>query len=371
MIRKTFELRGKRYSLGFADVEEKLKRVEPRPVTKYQVLVGGRFYPPKQALAAAIDKSLADFTTFDACRVLSKLGFNVSRVKSEKINSPTISEQLFESYLNAYGLTDYEVEPAQEGTSKRPDFEVRVKGTQILFEVKQFDPTAADSNLAGGFYDPYGPIREKIEAARKKFRDLGSSCCCLVLYNNNRPLVDLDWQFVYAAMLGNLAFQMPVDTQTGAADATKARQVLAGDGKMIRYLGKEPSVPQNTTIGAILVLCQYKVGAKRFEIAVRRKERSLGRTLELPEFCREIDAARGTALDMSLTQLRLVVHENPFARVKLPRDLFNGPYDERYGDVGGRIGRIYCGSQLAQLEKEASDTAVEPQGSASQSPEIE
>ena len=102
---------------------------------------------------------------------------------------------------------------------------------------------------------------------------------------------------------------------------------------MYRYLDGQPIAAQNRTISAILVLRRYMVGAKRFEIAMKYKEKELGRKLELPEFWEEIERARGTALDLSLFQLRVIVHENPFARIQLPRELFRGPYDERY--VGG------------------------------------
>jgi hypothetical protein len=66
MTRESFELRGKRFELSRSEVEERLKRVEPRAVTKYQVRINGTPYPPKQALAAAIGKPVTNFTTMDA-----------------------------------------------------------------------------------------------------------------------------------------------------------------------------------------------------------------------------------------------------------------------------------------------------------------
>jgi hypothetical protein len=58
-------------------------------------------------------------------------------------------------------------------------------------------------------------------------------------------------------------------------------------------------------------------------------------------------------MDLSLSQLRVVVHENPFARIQFPRELFRGPYDERYDGSEGRIDRIFCGNQVEVLEEEA------------------
>jgi hypothetical protein len=357
MQRDWFELRGKRFELSRADVEDRLKHVAPKTVTKYQVRINGTAYLPKQALAAAIGKPVANFTTMDATRILTKLGFEITGPNDEMLTNKTISEQLFEAYLSASGLTDFQFEPPQDGTSRRPDYCLSVLNADILFELKQFDPDADDFNLSGGWFDPYAPIRSKIEAARKKFKDLEDKCCCLVLHNNGKPLVYLDWQHIYGAMFGNLGIQMPVDTKTGIGNPSQTKQVFSGDGKMFRYLNGQIIASQNQTISSIIVLRRYLVGQKRFEIAIKRKERQLGRELELPEFMAEMERASGTALDLSLSQLQVVVHENPFARAgrELSRALFRGPYDERYGGSEGRIVRLFCGSQLAALEHEESD----------------
>jgi hypothetical protein len=280
------------------------------------------------------------------------LGFEVIGSNDEALTKKTVSEQLFEAYLSALGLTDFRFEPPQDGTAKRPDYALKILNTEILFELKQFDPNASDFNFGFGAFDPYGPIREKIEAARKKFKDLDRFCCCLVLYNNGNPLVDLGWQFIYAAMFGNLGIQIPFNTGTGVGDQTQTREVFHGCGKMLRYLNGEAIAPQNQTICAIIVLRRYMVGRKRFEIAMKRKEKEFGRALELPEFLDEIERAKGTALDLSLSQLRVIVHENPFARIQLPVELFRGAYDEWYAGSEGRIGRVFCGNQLEALEIE-------------------
>ena len=135
MSRESFELRGKRFELSSSDVEERLKRVEPKTVTKYQVRINGKAYPPKQALAAAIGKPVANFTTMDATRILSKLGFEVTGQSDEAMTNKTISEQLFEAYLNASGLTDFRFEPTQDGTSRRPDYSLSVLNTEIFLSL--------------------------------------------------------------------------------------------------------------------------------------------------------------------------------------------------------------------------------------------
>jgi hypothetical protein len=66
-------------------------------------------------------------------------------------------------------------------------------------------------------------------------------------------------------------------------------------------------------------------------------------------------------MDLSLSQLQVIVHENPFARAgrELPRGLFRSPYDERYGGSEGRIVRLFCGSQLAALEEQEDSLGAE------------
>lgn len=262
----------------------------------------------------------------------------------------TISEELFERYLNDSG-SSFRFQPRQEGTAKLPDYSMKVSNTEILFEVKQFDQTSGGVNLPRGAYDPYRPVREKINQAREKFKSLSRSCCCLVLYNNARPLIRLGCQFIYGAMLGNLGFSTPVNEETGMADESRTEAKFMGGGKMYRYVPNQRPVPQNRTISAILVLQRYMVGARRLEMAIEGKEKQLGPKVGRLEYLNEIEFARATGLDPSVSQLRVVVHENPFSRIPLPRELFRGPYDERYAGCAGRIVRVFCGSQLSALEE--------------------
>ena len=48
---------------------------------------------------------------------------------------------------------------------------------------------------------------------------------------------------------------------------------------------------------------------------------------------------------------RIVVIENPFARVAFPQDLFNGPFDEHWKIPNGRCKRVFARSKLKELEE--------------------
>ena len=77
----------------------------------------------------------------------------------------TESERLFEIYLDAAGIPHRFEEPLKESTRK-PDYPVVFGGQKLLLDVKEFQPTSEDFRMLTGGYDPYGPIREKIVAAR-------------------------------------------------------------------------------------------------------------------------------------------------------------------------------------------------------------
>lgn len=70
---------GRRFDLDGHMVESALEFVEPEPVHEHYVIVRGRRFPPKQALAVVTGLDRADFTTHQARAVLRRLGFGVHR----------------------------------------------------------------------------------------------------------------------------------------------------------------------------------------------------------------------------------------------------------------------------------------------------
>jgi hypothetical protein len=354
-LTKTVRLNGKDYEIDSEEIKKLSARLEPKPIDKYWVKIDGRRLPPKQIISELLDVPLVKFTTMDASRILGAVGFKVFSEVQNAEPLKTESEVMLEEYLRAHGLTDFEFEPTAQNTQKRIDYLLHADGTEVFLEVKEFHATPEDFRRGSGAYDPYGPIREKIGAARKKFRDMEGRCCCLVLHNHEKPLVSLEWQIVMGAMLGNLAFSFPVDTITGQGDMSKMEQVMHGGGKMHKYRGDTPIAPENTTISAIIVVERYMIGEKRFRLSVHEKEQELGRELTVEEFLDLADRASGSERDLSLNRVRVRVHENPYAKSPLDRRLFTGPFDERYGEIEktGRCGRVYIGRGVAEFEAES------------------
>jgi hypothetical protein len=74
-----FTVAGHRVEIERDDVERAVAAVLPEPVHEHYVVISGRRYPPKQALARTTGLDRADFTTHQARRILKRLGFQAAR----------------------------------------------------------------------------------------------------------------------------------------------------------------------------------------------------------------------------------------------------------------------------------------------------
>ena len=357
-----FVLNGKRLSYSRSQVLEAVKNQIPRRINKYRVKIDGMEFPPKQVLELLTGIEPINFTTMDAQRVLKKLGFS-SQIVLQAPAGPsdedhTLSEQLFEQYLRINGYPAIEYEPALAQTNRKPDYRITLGSQQLLFEVKEFNFSKEDSarfsrvnglGIGGGAYDPYLRIRQKIDDAREQFAGIKDQVCCLVLFNQEKPLVDLNWQTVYGAMLGPVAVSVPFNPSAGEYDPSKARDVFSGAGKC------GPSY--NTTLSAVLVLEPLLLGDRRFRCHYNKLRSEIvdhkPTWSELFEMERgEREKALGTERDPGLIQWRVVVHENPWTSNPLDRGLFCSRFDERYGDRDhdGAIQRIFVGDAVKEIE---------------------
>ena len=258
-----------------------------------------------------------------------------------------ISELLFEKCVQQHGVIELACEPMIDRKQRRPDYRLRHAGEELFFEVKEFrqDP---HQPLPQGAYDPYTAIREKINSDRDKFREFKENSCSLVLYNVDAWLVHLDdAHIVMGAMLGDLGMQFAVNNETGTAVGEPTWAFLKR-GKMIDYKRLRP---QNTTVSAIVAIDELPIGQRRVHLELDRKERELGRKLELDEFLRFAETLKARAIDAAERVLRVIVYENPYARIPLRRDLFVGAWDERFGAVDGGIGRLFVGNELRRVEE--------------------
>jgi hypothetical protein len=87
----TMTVSGHQYSLDSHGVEAVLQGALPEPIQKHFVVINGRRWPPKQVLALVTGLDRADFTTHQARRALTRLGFTAGRAASPRGHNPATS----------------------------------------------------------------------------------------------------------------------------------------------------------------------------------------------------------------------------------------------------------------------------------------
>jgi hypothetical protein len=75
----TMTVSGHQYELDRGGVQAALEGVLPEPIQEHFVVINGRRWPPKQVLALVTGLDRADFTTHQARRALTRLGFPAAR----------------------------------------------------------------------------------------------------------------------------------------------------------------------------------------------------------------------------------------------------------------------------------------------------
>jgi len=98
----------------------------------------------------------------------------------------------------------------------------------------------------------------------------------------------------------------------------------------------------------IIVIGTYPLWQNQVRIAIKMRERELGRTTTMDEALAFYEAVPETP---DLRRVRVSVYENPYARIPLSRDLFNGPFDKRFGTEGQFVRRIFVGPEVARFEE--------------------
>jgi len=70
---------GQPFALEQGDVVRALRGVEPEPIKSHFVVVGSKRFPPKQVISELTGLDRADFTSHQARRTLTRLGFAAGR----------------------------------------------------------------------------------------------------------------------------------------------------------------------------------------------------------------------------------------------------------------------------------------------------
>ncbi|MGB9067653.1 MAG: hypothetical protein WCC21_03705 [Candidatus Acidiferrales bacterium] len=257
------------------------------------------------------------------------------------MSEATESEKMFERYLNGQNLAWDRVPETQ---LKQPDYRVEHNRKPCFFEVKEFSDPATKPV---GAFSSCPAIQEKLTQARKQFRDYRNYCCAVVLWNSKSIYRTLLLDTVASGAFGKYV----------TVDADPA-QDLGANPPRFRYSGPaELSENENTTISAIVILAPYRLNHLWLEMwrIVKTKHNQGKEITPWVQFdiLQRLSSERAPSLSYEGT-IRVIVIENPFARIPFPPDLFVGPFDQRWRMESAWLSLSFVGSELAKLK----DTGV-------------
>lgn len=128
---RTITVSGRKYDLDSQGVQEALRSALPEPIREHFVVINGRRWPPKQVLALMTGLDRADFTTHQARRVLTRLGFTAARSPSHRAHHATSASAIAPSGPSAPETT---VKPQPLVEALRPfiGLWVAVRGDEVL-----------------------------------------------------------------------------------------------------------------------------------------------------------------------------------------------------------------------------------------------
>jgi hypothetical protein len=122
---------GHRYDLDARRVQEALEGVLPDPIQEHFVVINGRRWPPKQVLALVTGLDRADFTTHQARRALTRLGFPAARATGHKRHHAAATPPVTSSRPASPGTTPGP-EPLVEALRPFIGQWVAVRGDEVL-----------------------------------------------------------------------------------------------------------------------------------------------------------------------------------------------------------------------------------------------
>ncbi len=89
----TFTIAGHVVELDADTIEQRLAAELPDPIHEHFSVIGGRRFPPKQAIAVVTGIDRADFTTHQARRVLQRLGFPAARRTARPVDNRPMKQE--------------------------------------------------------------------------------------------------------------------------------------------------------------------------------------------------------------------------------------------------------------------------------------
>jgi len=127
----TMTVSGHQFDLDSRSVEAALQGALPEPIHEHFVVINGRRWPPKQVLSLVTGLDRADFTTHQARRALTRLGFAAARAVTPRGRHPVASSAAAQPRPLAAGTTERR-EPQVEALRPFIGLWVAVRSDDVL-----------------------------------------------------------------------------------------------------------------------------------------------------------------------------------------------------------------------------------------------
>jgi len=127
----TMTVLGRQYDLEARRVEAALQGALPEPIHEHFMVINGRRWPPKQVLALVTGLDRADFTTHQARRALTRLGFTAGRAVASRARHPQTSSAAAPPSPRPSG-TGHPAMPVTEALRPFIGLWVAVRGDDVL-----------------------------------------------------------------------------------------------------------------------------------------------------------------------------------------------------------------------------------------------
>jgi len=214
---------------------------------------------------------------------------------------------------------------------KKPDYLIQSAAGPCIIEVKEIedpDPKPVHS------FDPAKPVREKINFAKRQFREYKQFPCALAI-SSESPFGPYEPSIVLSAAFG-----------PGYQQAGRDYRRIDPKPPYYRFLPKSRlpkdkhflanaalSKAANRTFSAIILLTRYQLSELPLE-AWRRTyvEQESGQPVNTQNYFRHLQELYPTLGGQSRFSgtIRAIVIENRHCRIPFPEDLFRGPFDQRW-----------------------------------------
>jgi hypothetical protein len=260
---------------------------------------------------------------------------------------------VFEAYLDAHNGYSYQYEPdlrSRLGLTCDPpklfDYLIEHGSLQVVCEVRAFESHRIRNRLlaSGG----YAALSEKEVFGTQRAGLVEKACelACLdgvgvplvIVLSQGRSDAQLDELHVTSAMFGNARFIIPIHSDRGGA-AGEGHILLDGYGAF-RQCVRGEIVNPHPHVSAVVTLHQrtYEQDWLEAEAQGHRLEENGLEGIEdyLRRYLRTVQEAReGGEIPEGSYQWVEVYELDGESATPLPREIFNGPRDRRYGFISG------------------------------------